>query len=32
MEIKLNTNISKEYENINVTINAPDRNSQVIEL
>jgi len=32
MEIKVRTNISKEYQDIEVNINSPERNEQVQEL
>lgn len=32
MDIKVRTNISSEYENIEVSINAPEKNEQVIEI
>lgn len=32
MEIKIHTNISKEYKNIEVWINAPEKNEEVQEL
>ena len=32
MNIKVRTNISSEYENIEVSINAPEKNEQVIQI
>ena len=32
MEINVRTNISKEFKNIEITINAPEKTEQVLEI